>query len=184
MTVRNKRIVGVLLGATLLLLVPLLAMQFTDEVSWKVGDFVVAWVLLSGAGLTFELIAGTVSKATYRAGIGVAVAAALFLVWANLAVGLIGSENNLANLMYVAVLAVGVIGAIFARLESTGMVRTMYATAIAQTLVTTVALIAGMHNLPDSSASKFVGMNFFFVALWIGSALLFRRASSAKSSSA
>ncbi len=50
----------------------------------------------------------------YRFAVGVALAAAFLLVWMNLAVGLIGSEDNPANLMYFGVLAVGFIGAIIA----------------------------------------------------------------------
>lgn len=53
----------------------------------------------------------------------------------NLAVGLIGNEENLANLMYIGVLAVGLIGAAIARLEPGGMARVLFAMALAQTLV-------------------------------------------------
>ncbi len=64
----------------LVLLLPLLAMQFTDEVGWSWADFVFAGALLFGAGLTYELIARTTTNIAYRAAVGVAVAAALLLV--------------------------------------------------------------------------------------------------------
>ena len=38
-----------------ILLVPLVAMQFTDEVVWTLSDFVVAGVLLFGSVLVYEL---------------------------------------------------------------------------------------------------------------------------------
>jgi hypothetical protein len=50
----------------------------------------------------------------------------------NLAVGVIGTEDDPANLMYVGVLAVGIIGAIIARFRPHGMARTLFATALAQ----------------------------------------------------
>ncbi len=78
-------------------------------------------------------------RATYRWAVGLALAAALIMVWISLAVGIIGSEDNPANLMYVGVLAVGFVGAIIARLRPRGMARAMFATAIAQTLVLVVA---------------------------------------------
>jgi hypothetical protein len=161
----------VALATVLLLLVPLVAMQFTDEVRWSVADFVVAGALLFGAGVTYQLLAARTDNLAYRAGVGVAVAAALMLVWANLAVGLIGSEDNPANLMYLGVLAVGIIGALLARFHARGMARALSAMALAQALVALVAL-----GLPSSRPLEIVAVNAFFIALFAGSAYLFRRA--------
>ena len=101
----------------------------------------------------------------------------LILVWMNLAVGLIGTEDNPANLMYGGVLVVGIFGAIIARFRPHGMARALFATALAQALVPVIALIIG--KLQVTSAEVFLGvliLNGFFIALWVGSALLFRRA--------
>lgn len=166
--------IGVALAAGFILLVPLLAMRFTDEVVWDAADFAVAWTLLFGAGLTYKLIAGRTGHVAYRAGVGVAVGAALLLVWVNLAVGLIGNEGNPANLMYGGVLAVGVIGALIARFRPDGMARAMYATALAQGLVAVIALIAGLGS-PGYGAPE-IAANGLFVALFVGSAWLFRKA--------
>ena len=116
-------------------------------------------------------------NSAYRAAVGLALAAALILVWMNLAVGLIGSEDNSANLMYGGVLAVGIIGAIIARFRPHGMARTLFATALAQALVPVIALIVGKPQL--TSVEIFLGVlgvNAFFFMLFVGSALLFRRA--------
>ena len=88
-TMRHKALVRIALVTALILLLPLLAMQFTDEVVWDLADFVVAGALLFGTGLTYELIAGKGGNFAYRAAVGVAAAAALLLVWVNLAVGII-----------------------------------------------------------------------------------------------
>jgi hypothetical protein len=168
--------IGVVLATGLILLAPLLAMHFTDEVAWTLPDFVIAGALLLGAGLLFVLAARMAGNIAYRAAVGVAVATALLLVWTNLAVGLIGSEDEPANLMYLGVLAVGFIGAGIARLEPQGMARALFVTALAQALVAAIALVAGMHRYPGSSVAEIVNANAFFVALWVGSALLFRRA--------
>src|SRR5918992_4367323 len=103
--------------AALILLLPLLAMQFTDEVVWDGADFAVIGAMLFGACGACELTARMTGNIAYRAAVGVAVAAAFILVWMNLAVGIIGSEDNPANLMYGGVLAVGIVGAIIARLQ-------------------------------------------------------------------
>lgn len=176
-TMQNKNIVRIALATAFILLLPLLAMQITDEVVWNLADFVVAGALLFGTGLAYELVARKAGNIAYRVAVGVALAAALLLVWMNLAVGLIGSEDELANLMYIGVLAVGIIGAIIARFQPHGMARALFATALAQALIAVIALIAGMHQYPGSSVSEILNVNGFFVALWVGSAWLFRRAS-------
>jgi len=176
--VKSRNIVRITLATAFILMLPLVAMQFTDEVAWDLTDFAVASALLLSAGFTYELVARKTGNTAYRVAIGVALATAFILIWVNLAVGLIGTEDNLANLMYVGVLAVGFIGAIIVRLRPHGMACALFATALAQVLVAVIALFAGMDQAPYASLNEVLGGNAFFVALWIGSALLFRRASS------
>jgi hypothetical protein len=175
MNTAYKSAIRVALATAFILLLPLLAMQFTDEVDWDLADFVVAGVLLFTAGLTYEVVARRVGNIAYRAAFGVAVATALILIWMNLAVGIIGSEDNPANLMYVGVLAVGIVGAFIARFQPYGMARALFATAFAQALVAAIALIAGL-GYPWSGPLELTLLNGFFVGLFAGSAWLFRRA--------
>ncbi len=123
----------------------------------------------------YELAARKGGNPAYRAAVGIALAAALLLVWINLAVGIIGSEDHPANAMYIGVLAVGTIGAIIARLQPHAMARALFATALAQALVAVIAVILGL-GAPASGPLKLVALNGFFVGLFIGSALLFRYA--------
>jgi hypothetical protein len=182
MLARNayRSVVGVALATAFILLLPLLAMQITDQVVWDLADFAVAGALLFGTGLTYVLAARKAGNIAYRVAVGVALATALILVWMNLAVGLIGSEDNPANLLYGGVLAVGLIGAIIARFRPHGMARALFATALAQALVPVIALIVWKPQV--TSVEAFLGMlgvfgvNAFFVMLFIGSALLFRYA--------
>jgi hypothetical protein len=169
---RSARVV---LATALILTLPLLAMQFTDQVAWSLADFVVAGALLAGTGLTYVLATRKAGNLAYRAAVGVALAAALLLVWINLAVGIIGTENNPANLMYLGVLAVGIIGAVIARFEANGMARALVAAALAQALVAVIALIAGLDS-PSSTPREILGVTGIFVALFVGSAWLFRNA--------
>lgn len=158
----------------LILLLPLFAMQVTDQVVWDVTDFAIFGALLVGIGVTYELAARKTGNTAYRTAVGVALAAAFILVWVNGAVGIIASEGDDANLMYGGVLAVGIIGAIIARFQPRGMERALFATALAQALVAVTALIAGMHRYPGSSVVAILVLNGFFVALFVGSAWLFR----------
>jgi phosphotransferase system glucose/maltose/N-acetylglucosamine-specific IIC component len=100
-------------------------------VNWDIFDFAVFGAMLLGVGVVYALAKRRASNTTYRFAIGVALAAAFLLVWVNGAVGIIGNENNDANMMFFGVLLVGVVGAIIARLRPKGMARAMYATAFA-----------------------------------------------------
>lgn len=115
------------------------------------------------------------NKTQYRLAVGAALAGTLLLIWLSLGVGIIGRDGDPANLMYFGVVAVGVIGVLLARLRSPGMARTMLAMALAQALVTAIALIARL-GLPYSGPLEILLLNGFFVALFAGSAWLFQRA--------
>lgn len=172
---RTKNVIGIALVTAVLLLVPLVAMQFNDGFDWSLDDFIGAGVLLFGTGLTYELIASKGGTVAYRVAVGVALTASLLLVWVNLAVGLIGNEDNPANIMYGGVLVVGFIGAIIAGLQPHGMARALFAMALAQMLVPVIALTIWVPPV-SSLETKELGVTAFFAALFVGSALLFQRA--------
>ena len=177
---KNKNIFYIVLATTFILLIPLMTMQFTEEVNWDLFDFAFMGALLFGAGLTYKLIARKGSTTAYRAAVGIAVVAALLLVWINGAVGIIGNEENPANLMYLGVLVVGIIGALIARFQPNKMARALFATALAQALVPMIALTIWPPRVTSWGAAGVFGvfvLNAFFVVMFIVSALLFRRAS-------
>jgi hypothetical protein len=170
-----RRAARLVLVVASILMLPLLAMQVTDQVVWDLADFAVAGALMVGTGLLYQLATRKAGEMAYRAAVGLALAAAFLLVWVNLAVGVIGSEDNPANLMYVGVLAVEAIGAILARSRPQGMARALVATALAQATVAAMALIAGLGS-PVTGPLEIVMGNGLFVALFAGSAWLFQRA--------
>lgn len=90
----NKRFYGILIGTTLLLAIPLL-LQTTigtgidgQGFNWKVNDFVIFGILLFSAGLLVELVLRKVKSRKNRWLLGAGVLILLFLVWADLAVGI------------------------------------------------------------------------------------------------
>jgi hypothetical protein len=99
----------------------------------------------------------------------------LLLGWVNGAVGIIGSEDNDANLLYFGVLTIGAIGALIVRLKPRGMAHVLLATALAQTVVAVIALV-GQLGSPYSGPLEIVSINGFFVALFVASAVLFWKA--------
>ncbi|HTK27473.1 MAG TPA: hypothetical protein VL327_12995 [Pyrinomonadaceae bacterium] len=89
---KNKRLIGIMLTVAILLFVPFVAMRFTDEVKWTPLDFTIAGVLLLGTGLVCEFVMRKVKKIQYRIAICAVILAALLVVWAELAVGIIGTR--------------------------------------------------------------------------------------------
>lgn len=172
---KDRLLLAALLVPAVLLLVPLVAMRFTDEVKWTGSDFVVAYVVLASAGLAFWFLFRRAADWTTRAAVAAAVGSTLFMTWVNMAVGLVGRENHLANAMYLGVLAIGILGALAARFQALGMARTFFAMAVAQLLVPVIALFIWKVE-PVIPVARVFGANAFFAFLFTATALLFRNA--------
>ena len=71
-----------------ILLIPYIAMQFTDEVDWSTSDFVVAGGLVAGTALFYELIKRNASSVQNRVIATIVLLAAALLIWLELAVGI------------------------------------------------------------------------------------------------
>lgn len=88
---KNKRLIIILAVVGVLLLIPLVAMQFTNEVNWSGFDFLVMGVLLLGTGLVCELVLRKVKKRTSRLVVCLTIIGVFILVWMELAVGIFGT---------------------------------------------------------------------------------------------
>ena len=158
-------------GAALLLLLPAVAMRFQGSgVDWSARDFAVFGAMLATACGLYELATRMSGDLRYRAAAGIAVATGFLTVWANLAVGMIGDEGNRFNLLFAGVLAVAIVGAALAKLQAPGLAKAMLATSISQALVVAAAFAIG--GDPRGAACSAL-----FVAPWLLSSALFRRAS-------
>lgn len=156
-----------------LLLLPFIAMKFTAEVHWTGFDFVVAAILLGGTALCIELGCRYSRNNAGRAGWTLVVLTLLLLVWINLAVGIIGSEDNPANLLYLVVLASVAIGAFLVRFQPQAMSYVLLLTACLQMAVELVIQWADIGAAPV--------LNSAFTLLWLLSAGLLRNSGTATS---
>ncbi|MFW2342318.1 hypothetical protein [Brevundimonas sp.] len=155
-------------GATALLLAPAVAMQLTPEVQWTLFDFALMGVLLAIACGVGELVLRASDSLTYRLGAAVAIGTTFVLGVGNLAVGLIGSEDNPANDRVWAVLAVGVVGAVIARFRPRGLSLVMLALAAGQ---------FGLAAYAEATAQDLpLRVTVVFVTGWLVAAALFDRA--------
>ncbi len=85
------RIIAILAITVTILAIPLIAMQFSNEVKWTLIDFATAGALLLSTGLAIELVIRNLKTGTLRTVILIAILLALFLIWAELAVGIFGT---------------------------------------------------------------------------------------------
>ena len=155
-----------------LLLLPAVAMQFTEEVDWDAFDFIFAAIVFGSVGLIVELTVRSSPSMAFRGAVFLALAAAFMIIWGNAAVGFIGDENNPANLMFGAVLAVALLGSIASLFRAKGMALTMFAAAAVEF---GVGLIAVAGNMASGPAAPFViGATMVLTTMWLASGALFR----------
>lgn len=168
-----KSIAIIFISTFLLLLIPLLL-----KFPWTLSDFIFAGILLSGSGITYILISSRSQSFIYKAAVALGVFTLLFLIWVNLAVGIIGSENKPANLLYFAVIATAFLGSIASLFKPKGMAYTMFASAIVMMLVPIISLIIWSPAIGFNETLGLIGvfvLNAFFAMLFTGSGLLFKK---------
>jgi len=151
------------------------ASQVVDGWNWHARGFVFAYVLFFGMGMAYALIARKMGAWSYKAGIGVALVAGFALGWSNMVQ--VADSGHPENLVYYSVLAVGIVGALLARLQARGLAFTLFAMA------TTLALIAVIlpSGAPPDMARRMAIGHGVYVVLFVASGLLFRHASLAAS---
>lgn len=154
-------------GATALWLLPLLAGRFISSFDWSVMDYVVWGVMLLTAASVFEASLRLSPRLDYRLASWIALGAGFLLVWANLAVGIVGDEGHPLNALFFAVLIVPVVGAFVSNFRARGLSLTLFLTALAQGLAALPALALGERD---------VLLTGVWMAAWLISAALFRRA--------
>ena len=85
MTIKILPIVGLLLS------IPLIAMQLTDEVNWSFFDFIIMGIMLSITGLAIGIIIKKIKYSKYRNIFITMIVMIFLLIWAELGVGLFGT---------------------------------------------------------------------------------------------
>jgi hypothetical protein len=154
-------------AAATVLALPAVAMRFTTEVNWTASDFVFAAVMIGTVGLLAEVAVRMSSNWSYRAGAAFALAAGFTTVWANAAVGMIGNEDNLYNLLFLGIVAAALVGAMLVRRRSSALAKVMAAAAAAQLGVS----LAGYSVDPKGAI-----FSAAFALIWLLSCALFARA--------
>ena len=157
-------------AAATLLAMPFVAMQFTDEVKWDGEDLLFAAILFGTVGLLIELTVRRSQSWAYRFGAIAAVFAGFLIIWANGAVGMIGNEGNVYNLLFGLPILIALGGSIAARFRAGGMSRAMLAAAVAHIAVA----LGGLAMDPRG-----VVFSLLLASFWLVAAALLRGAARA-----
>lgn len=155
------------------LLIPLVMNQFVDGMAWGLEDFLVAGGLLFGVVIVYEMLTQKDQSVNYKKALGIALITNLILTWVNLAVGIIGSENNQVNLLYFSIPLIFLIGAVISNFKAFGLARTLNIMAIAQISIPLGALIINRPQVNILGIILVLGFNFLFAFSFWFSARLF-----------
>lgn len=153
-------------GAAVLWLTPLVAMQFTEAVQWSVFDFAVFGAMLAIAASLFDLATRMGGDLARQAAFALTIGTGFLMTWANLAVGLVGSEDNPINLMFWTPLVVAFLGGVMVRFRPRRFSLVLIVTAAAQMAPAIIAAVMGW--------GLALGPAAFFSLLWLAAATLFR----------
>ena len=154
-------------GTAAMVLLPLLAIKAIHPNAWELADLPFALIMVVAVGIAFEFALRIPARWARRFGTLAALGTGFMLVWGTLAVGFAGSEDNAINAIFFAVPLVALVGSLLAGFRSAGVAAALAAAALVQVALGVVALFYGHFTGP---------LTVSFAGLWLGSALLFRRA--------
>ena len=91
MITQKQRTIAIFSIPLVLLSIPFVAMRFTDEVNWSLFDFLIMGFLLFSAAFAVELVLRMEKRIKFRIMYSALILIVLFLIWAELAVGIFGT---------------------------------------------------------------------------------------------
>lgn len=157
-------------AAPAVLLIPLAMSQISSEWHWTVGDFILAGAVIGVIGLLYELAERASASRAYRAGAAVALVTSFLTIWATI----VRDDGN--GIGFFMLIMAAVVGGFSGRFQPAGMARTMAGVAAMQALLgVAIATAPSTANMPGGPL-RILMFSGFFTALWLGSAICFRAA--------
>jgi len=112
----------------------------------------------------------------YKLAVAWALLTGFLLFWVNLAGGIMGSEDNDANVMFVVVIMIGLIASTWVKFQTLEMSYVMLTLAVSHVFIVAIELIFQFGVEGPIWPFDVIGASCIFVVLWFCSALLFRKA--------
>lgn len=159
----------------LVLCIPLVAMQFTAAVQWTLADFMVAGGLLYGSLFGFRWMTSQRPSRLFSIGAALGIVSALIMVWATLAVGIIGNEAEPINQLYLCLAAGLVVFGAISRFGALALSRLMWSAALIQALIPAGAYLFAGLGLSTAQWAFTAVFSGCLAALFAVSGAVFRR---------
>lgn len=158
-----------------ILLIPFCAMQLSIEGwHWDLFDFLLMGSFILGTSLAYQLISRKVDSRLYRVATGIAAISSLLILWVNGAVGIIGSEDNPANLLYFVALGIGFLAVLASKFKPRGMSYALFTTAGGLFLIPIIAFMIWRPDFDPGVIHVFI-LNTCFATPFFVSGLLFKK---------
>ena len=159
------------LGAGTILLLPLAAMALGGEFRWNGFDFLAAGLLLATACGVIDLAARRSPGRKYSLAAVLAVLAGLGLVWANLAVGVVGSEDDRFNLAFPAIVLAALVASVLVRGRARAMAVILPLAAVALLVAVSFGQASAAAPPSDNPLVEWLAMILVAGLLFVSGAL-------------
>ncbi len=144
--------------------------------NWDLLDFLVFGGMIAALLLIIFIARRQSANPSYRFAMAIAGVGGFLVAWINGAVGIIGNEENDANLLFFGILGVAAVGALIARFKASGMARTMAFVAGLQVFVAAFAIAADLGADSPGWPRGLLSITAVITLVWLLSAWLFSRA--------
>ena len=168
---RILRIIGWSLVAFLIALPAIAMASGAEGVDWGSEDFIAATILLGGSGLVVEGLVRVSRDWSYRIAAVLITFGTLFTLWSNLAVGIVGNEDNPFNIGYFLIVPLLILGTTLAGAKARGMAGVARTAAIFYVGMGIAAFASGQGD----PAPFIIGIHALFVAIFAGAGFLFQQ---------
>lgn len=157
-------------AALVVLMIPAVMMQISDEWHWTPASFVLAGTVIGGLLLLYEYADRLNGSRAYRAGVAIVLLASFLTVWTTI----VRDDGN--GIGFFLLIMAAAVSALAARFEAAGMARAMLGIAIMQALLGIAIATAPVTTRVEGEPMRAMLFNCFFAVLWLISAALFRTA--------
>lgn len=156
-----------------MLMVPLIASRIVEGWNWPPAAFLFTWTLFFLTVLGYSLISRRVNAWAYKLAVGLALAGGFVLGWSTMVHA--SETDNPLNLIYFGVLAIGALGAAFARLKPRGLSLSLFAMSGSLVLAWFITQVLNT-DTPGGPFWNIAIAHGGMIALFATCGLLFRRA--------
>lgn len=153
--------------ALVLLLIPIVMNQISDEWRWELRGFILVGVVIGGVGLLYELAERASGNWGYRAGMAIVLVTPVLTMWTTIV------RDDGDGVGFIMLVLAAIAGAFTAWFRPAGMARAALGLAVMQALLGLLIVTAPSTASQPDGGSRAVAFCSVFTILWLAAAALF-----------